>query len=74
VPVVTAMGAIMPSMRFLPTGGIDAGTAPDYLALHHVFAVGGSWVCPAVLIREEAWEEIAGRVAEAGTLTKPGPS
>ena len=42
VPVLSALGAIAPTMRFLPTGGIDAGSAPAYLALHHVFAVGGA--------------------------------
>lgn len=71
---VSAMGAVMPSMRFLPTGGIDAGLAPAYLALGHVFAVGGSWVCPAALIREGAWDEIAERLLTASTLTKPGSS
>lgn len=74
VPAVSAMGAVMPSMRFLPTGGIDAGSAPAYLALDHVFAVGGSWVCPPALIRERAWDEIAERVRAASTLTKPDPS
>jgi 2-keto-3-deoxy-6-phosphogluconate aldolase len=74
VPAVSAMGAVVPSMRFLPTGGIDAGSAPAYLALDHVFAVGGSWVCPPALIRERAWDEIAERVRAASTLTKPDPS
>lgn len=74
VSAVSAMGAVMPSMRFLPTGGIDATSAPAYLALDHVFAVGGSWVCPAALIREGAWDEIAGRVRAAVALTEPGSS
>jgi 2-dehydro-3-deoxyphosphogluconate aldolase / (4S)-4-hydroxy-2-oxoglutarate aldolase len=74
VPAVSAMGAVMPSMRFLPTGGIDEGSARAYLALDHVFAVGGSWVCPAALIREGAWDEIAERVRKASTLADPDPS
>lgn len=74
VPAVSALGAIMPSMRFLPTGGIDGGSAPAYLALGHVFAVGGSWVCPPMLIREGAWDEIAERVRTASTLSTPDPS
>jgi 2-dehydro-3-deoxyphosphogluconate aldolase/(4S)-4-hydroxy-2-oxoglutarate aldolase len=72
VPALTAMGALMPSMRFLPTGGVDAGSAPAYLSLAQVFAVAGSWVCPAELIRDGAWEEIAGRVRAASTLGTPG--
>jgi 2-dehydro-3-deoxyphosphogluconate aldolase/(4S)-4-hydroxy-2-oxoglutarate aldolase len=56
-------------VRFLPTGGIDAGSAPGYLALEQVFAVGGSWVCPAALIREAAWDRIADRARAASRLT-----
>ena len=74
VPAVSAMGAVLPSMRFLPTGGIDALSAPAYLALGHVFAVGGSWVCPPALIREGAWDEIGERARAATTLAKPDPS
>jgi 2-dehydro-3-deoxyphosphogluconate aldolase / (4S)-4-hydroxy-2-oxoglutarate aldolase len=69
VPALSAMGAVMPSMRFLPTGGIDERTAPAYLALGHVLAVGGSWVCPPALIRRDAWEEIADRARSASTAT-----
>jgi 2-dehydro-3-deoxyphosphogluconate aldolase/(4S)-4-hydroxy-2-oxoglutarate aldolase len=74
VPAVSGMAAVMPDMRFLPTGGIDAGSAPAYLALDHVFAVGGSWVCPAVFIREGAWDEIAQRARIASALAAPGSS
>lgn len=74
VSAVAAMAAIMPSMRFLPTGGIDAGSAPAYLSLDHVFAVGGSWMCPGALIREGAWGEITERVLTASTIASPGPA
>ena len=74
VPAVSALGAIAPTMRFLPTGGIDAGSAPAYLALDHVFAVGGSWVCPAALIREGAWDAIAERALTASSLAALGSS
>jgi 2-dehydro-3-deoxyphosphogluconate aldolase / (4S)-4-hydroxy-2-oxoglutarate aldolase len=74
VPALAAMGALMPSMRFLPTGGIGAGSAPAYLSLAQVFAVGGSWVCPAELIRDGGWDEIAGRVRAASVLGAPGTS
>ncbi len=73
-PALSALGAIAPTMRFLPTGGIDAGSAPAYLALEHVFAVGGSWVCPAALIRERAWDAIAERALTASNLAPLGSS
>ena len=72
VPAVSALGAIAPTVRFLPTGGIDAGSAPAYLALERVFAVGGSWVCPAALIREGAWGAIAERALTASHLAPLG--
>ena len=33
-------------VRFCPTGGISAATAPNWLALDAVLCVGGSWVVP----------------------------
>jgi 2-dehydro-3-deoxyphosphogluconate aldolase / (4S)-4-hydroxy-2-oxoglutarate aldolase len=61
-----ALAVVGPSVRFLPTGGIDATSAPDYLRLSHVFAVGGSWVCPRSLIRSGSWGEI-GELASAAS-------
>jgi len=74
VPALSALGAIAPTMRFLPTGGIDAGSAPAYLALDNVVAVGGSWVCPAPLIREGAWDAIAERAQTASSFAALGSS
>jgi len=45
-------------IHYLPTGGIDATKAVDYLALPEVPAVGGSWLAPGQWIREENWEGI----------------
>jgi 2-dehydro-3-deoxyphosphogluconate aldolase/(4S)-4-hydroxy-2-oxoglutarate aldolase len=69
VQAVSAIGAVMPWMRFLPTGGIDLSSAPAYLALPHVLAVGGSWMCPVALVRTGAWDEIEERVGKAAELT-----
>ena len=41
-----AAGAVLPEIRFCPTGGITPETAKDYLALGNVPVVGGSWVTP----------------------------
>jgi len=46
---LTALKALhgpFPAVRFCPTGGITAETAPDWLALEAVLCVGGSWVVP----------------------------
>lgn len=46
VDYLKALGGPLPGLRFCPTGGISADTAPDYLALPNVGCVGGSWLVP----------------------------
>ncbi|MFQ6331756.1 bifunctional 4-hydroxy-2-oxoglutarate aldolase/2-dehydro-3-deoxy-phosphogluconate aldolase [Nocardia sp. CWNU-33] len=43
-PFLAAMAQVYPLMRFVPTGGIDLETAPQYLRLSNVIACGGSWL------------------------------
>lgn len=43
---------------FIPTGGISAAIAPDYLRLPAVLAVGGSWLTPADAVEQGDWEKI----------------
>jgi 2-dehydro-3-deoxyphosphogluconate aldolase/(4S)-4-hydroxy-2-oxoglutarate aldolase len=45
-------------IKFVPTGGIDAGKAVDYAALDAVAAIGGSWFVKASLMEEGKWSEI----------------
>ena len=68
VATLSSLAAVAPSVRFMPTGGIDLDSAPGYLAFEQVFAVGGSWVCPAGLIRQAAWERIAEHARAASRL------
>lgn len=42
-------------VRFCPTGGITADTAPDYLSLPNVPCIGGSWLTPAKLLAAKDW-------------------
>ena len=50
---------------FIPTGGITAATLPNYLAIKHVAAVGGSWMADRKLVAEKSWEKITTLTAEA---------
>ena len=52
-------------VKFVPTGGIHAANLPDYLALPHVAAIGGSWMAERKLIAEKAWSKITAFTAEA---------
>jgi 2-dehydro-3-deoxyphosphogluconate aldolase / (4S)-4-hydroxy-2-oxoglutarate aldolase len=45
-PALKALYGPFADVRFCPTGGIMAKSAPDYLALPNVVCVGGGWVAP----------------------------
>jgi 2-dehydro-3-deoxyphosphogluconate aldolase/(4S)-4-hydroxy-2-oxoglutarate aldolase len=62
---VKALSAPFPNVRFVPTGGVTARTAPQYLAIDSVAAVGGSWITPAVAITSRRFEEVERLAAEA---------
>lgn len=47
LPALKAFSSVFGEVRFCPTGGITLETAPDWLALGSVAAVGGSWLVPA---------------------------
>jgi len=71
---VTALSALAgpfasAGVRFMPTGGVDASNAADYLRLPHVFAVGGTWIAPRNDIAQGRWREIAERARAVATLS-----
>ncbi|MDH3611755.1 MAG: bifunctional 4-hydroxy-2-oxoglutarate aldolase/2-dehydro-3-deoxy-phosphogluconate aldolase [Gammaproteobacteria bacterium] len=68
IPFLKAVAAPVPEIRFMPTGGISAELAPDYLALNNVAAVGGSWITPQGLIETGDFEAIARLAADAAQL------
>ena len=55
-------------MRFLPTGGITRQSAPDYLALPCVLAVGGSWMTPSAAISAGDWARVRELAAECRAI------
>lgn len=55
---IKAMAAPYTNMRFMPTGGINAGNLNSYLDFDKVIACGGSWMVPGKLINEGAWDQI----------------
>lgn len=69
IAFLKALASPLAGIRFCPTGGIDAATAPRYLALGNVICVGGSWVAPDRLIAEERWDEIEALAREAAGLS-----
>lgn len=65
IPYLKAVGAPLPELRFMPTGGITAALAVEYLALPNVVAVGGSWITPKNLLDASDFDEIGRLAADA---------
>lgn len=63
--MLQAWAGPFPHVRFCPTGGIAADTAPDYLRLPNVPCVGGSWLTPPEALRAGNWDEVASRARAA---------
>jgi len=70
VPALKGFGGPFASVRFCPTGGIDAAKAPSYLALPNVACVGGSWMVPADALASGDWERIGHLAREAASFER----
>lgn len=68
VGMLKALAGPFGPVRFCPTGGITAASAPSYLALPNVGCVGGTWIAPAELQRAGRWDRISELAAEATGL------
>ncbi len=52
-------------IKFLPTGGVNAGNIREYIDSPFILAVGGSWVCPKADIAAGNFDKITTLCAEA---------
>ncbi|HEV7823578.1 MAG TPA: bifunctional 4-hydroxy-2-oxoglutarate aldolase/2-dehydro-3-deoxy-phosphogluconate aldolase [Mycobacteriales bacterium] len=68
VAALKALSAPYAGVRFVPTGGISAANARNYLGLPSVLAVGGSWMVAPALVDAGAYDEIRRLTAEAASL------
>ena len=68
VGMLKALYGPFADMSFCPTGGIDAASAPQYLALPNVACVGGSWLAPTALVRAQDWPAITALAKAARAL------
>ena len=57
-------------VKFLPTGGVNAGNIKEYVDAPFLHAVGGSWVCPKAEIAAGNWEKITQLCLEARKAAK----
>ena len=68
VPALKSFAGPFPQVKFCPTGGIDAASAPRYLALGNVATVGGSWMVPNDALQQRDFERIGRLAAECLSL------
>ena len=67
---IKALSGPFPQVRFIPTGGVSAETAGEYLALDCVPAVGGSWMVPAGLVDAGEFDQVTRLVSESVDAVK----
>ncbi|MFM2478883.1 bifunctional 4-hydroxy-2-oxoglutarate aldolase/2-dehydro-3-deoxy-phosphogluconate aldolase [Celerinatantimonas sp. MCCC 1A17872] len=57
-PVLKAVSAALPQIKFCPTGGVKEANLANYLALDCVGTVGGTWMIPQSAIQNKDWAQI----------------
>ena len=67
---IQAMSGPFPTLRFIPTGGIQMRNAAHYLQHPKIHAVGGSWMAKRQMIVDGRFDEIERLAKEASTLVK----
>lgn len=60
-----SLAAPFGGIKFIPTGGVNAGNLADYISAPFIHAVGGSWMCAAADISAHNFDRITALCAEA---------
>lgn len=68
VKTIKALSAPYSQLKFMPTGGINAGNIGEYLKCRSILACGGSWMVKGNLIKEKNFEKIESLTREAAEL------
>lgn len=58
-PMLKAISAVYPDVKFIPSGGINPFNLVNYLSISNVACVSGTWLIPPALIEAEEWQQIA---------------
>ncbi len=70
VSTIKALSAPYVGLKFMPTGGVNAGNLKDYLTCPSILACGGSWMVKGALIDAGKFDEIRDMTKEAAALVK----
>lgn len=67
---IRALSGPFPSVRFMPTGGINTENLKEYLSNKSIIACGGSWMVKDSFISTGRFDEVERLTREAVALTK----
>ena len=70
VDTIKALAAPYVGLKFMPTGGINAGNIKDYLECKSIIACGGSWMVKGNIIEAKEFERIKEMTITAVSLSK----
>lgn len=65
VAMLSALAPVFPDVSFVPTGGITAANAREYLDLRSVLAIGGSWMFDKECLAAQDAPKMLKAIAEA---------
>ena len=65
IKTMKALSAPYGSIKFLPTGGVNASNLAEYLAFDKIIAVGGSWMVDKKLVDAGEFDTITAMTKEA---------
>jgi len=57
-------------LRFIPLGGINLASLPQWLASPSVLCVGGSWLAPREVIQRKDWATLQRNAEQAAAITR----
>jgi len=63
-----SIGAVLPDIKLLPSGGVTEANLATYLGEPNIFAVTGSWIAPREVIAAGDFAEITRRAKSATAL------
>jgi 2-dehydro-3-deoxyphosphogluconate aldolase/(4S)-4-hydroxy-2-oxoglutarate aldolase len=70
IPMLKALQGPLPQMKLCANGGIDATSAPDYLAQPNVLCVGGSWMVAKEWLAAGDWDKVRAAASEAAGIAR----
>ncbi|MCM1122880.1 MAG: bifunctional 4-hydroxy-2-oxoglutarate aldolase/2-dehydro-3-deoxy-phosphogluconate aldolase [Eubacterium sp.] len=68
VSTIKALAAPFTGLKFMPTGGVNAGNLASYLNYDRIIACGGSWMVKGDLVKAGKFDEIQAMTKEAVQL------